>query len=405
MRADGVVVRTATPSDLDEIAELLVRRGEVADGIDLRLVAGDADEGLDAVLVAVHEGRIVSTATLLTETWRVAEVVLPAGQIELVATEPEFEGRGLVRSLVDLAHDRSRARGDVLQVMIGIPFFYRQFGYVYSLPIPHTRDLVDPPTAPDGVRVRDAAPGDLATLAALQWQVQRDVPVSMPHSPACWRWLVARDGSTEWIAERDGIPLATCRALPPDEGLVLGEVAGSADGIDALLAHAVDVASAAVEGPPTVAVMDRPGTGVQATLDPRLAPVDRPDASRHWYYLRVERLAPVLAALAPVLERRWRASGLDAHDLLLSSYRSHVRMAFGPHGVGPVREGGALQAPVGAGGSGVAPDAIAPLLFGPYGALGLEERHADVLLGRQRDLMAALFPPIASDLLTFYLPV
>ena len=122
MRADGVVVRTATPSDLDEIAELLVRRGEVADGIDLRLVAGDADEGLDAVLVAVHEGRIVSTATLLTETWRVAEVVLPAGQIELVATEPEFEGRGLVRSLVDLAHDRSRARGDVLQVMIGIPF-------------------------------------------------------------------------------------------------------------------------------------------------------------------------------------------------------------------------------------------------------------------------------------------
>lgn len=404
VRDDGVVLRTATPTDLDEIADLLARRGEAADGVDLRLVAADADEGLGAVLVAVDGGRIVSTATLLAETWRVEDVVMPAGQIELVATEPAFEGRGLVRSLVDLAHDRSRARGDVLQVMIGIPYFYRQFGYVYSLPIADTRELVDPPPRPDGIRVRVAGPGDLAAVAALQEQVQRDVPVSMPHSPACWRWLGARDGSVQWLAERDGGALATCRALPPDEGLVLGEVAGEAEGIEALLAHAVAV-SAADAGATPVAVVDRPNTRVQAALDSRLAPVDRPDASRHWYYLRIERLAPVLSAFAPVLERRWRASGLGSHDLLLSSYRSHVRMTLGPDGVGPVREGGPLQAPVSAGGSGVPPDVLAPLLFGPHGALGLEERHADVLLGRQRELMAALFPPLASDLLTFYLPV
>jgi predicted N-acetyltransferase YhbS len=404
VRDDGVVLRTATPTDLDEIADLLARRGEAADGVDLGLVAADADEGLGAVLVAVDDGRIVSTATLLAETWRVEDVALPAGQIELVATEPAFEGRGLVRSLVDLAHDRSRARGDALQVMIGIPYFYRQFGYVYSLPIADTRELVAPPPRPDGIRVHVAGPGDLAALAALQDQVQRDVPVSMPHSPACWRWLIARDGSAQWLAERDGVALATCRALPPDEGLVLGEIAGAPDGIEALLAHAVDVATASATSAP-VAVMDRPNTAVQATLDPLLAAVDRPEASRHWYYLRIERLAPVLTALSPVLERRWRASGLGPHDLLLSSYRSHVRMTVGLDGVGPVREGGALQAPVSAGGSGVPPDVLAPLLFGPHGALGLEERHADVLLGRQRDLMAALFPPVASDLLTFYLPV
>jgi hypothetical protein len=43
------------------------------------------------------------------------------------------------------------------------------------------------------------------------------------------------------------------------------------------------------------------------------------------------------------------------------------------------------------------------LLLGPFGAGGLEARHGDVLLGRQRELMEALFPPMTSDLLTFYL--
>ena len=45
------------------------------------------------------------------------------------------------------------------------------------------------------------------------------------------------------------------------------------------------------------------------------------------------------------------------------------------------------------------------LLLGPFGAAGLEARHGDVLLGRQRQLMEALFPPVTSDLLTFYLPL
>jgi hypothetical protein len=44
-------------------------------------------------------------------------------------------------------------------------------------------------------------------------------------------------------------------------------------------------------------------------------------------------------------------------------------------------------------------------LFGPHGALGLEASVPDVMLGRQRDLMGSLFPPMRADLLTFYLPV
>jgi hypothetical protein len=57
-----------------------------------------------------------------------------------------------------------------------------------------------------------------------------------------------------------------------------------------------------------------------------------------------------------------------------------------------------------AGGAGLAPDLVAPLLFGPHGIAGLAERHPDVYPGPDETLMRALFPPVSADLLTLYLP-
>jgi hypothetical protein len=117
-------------------------------------------------------------------------------------------------------------------------------------------------------------------------------------------------------------------------------------------------------------------------------------------------VAALLTHLAPVLQERLRAAGLDRdQELLLSTYRQHWRLRVGPAGVEVVTRGAAEQAPVSKGGSGVPPDAIASLLVGAQGAAGLEELLPDCLLGRQRELMTVLFPPLTADLLTFYLPV
>jgi GNAT superfamily N-acetyltransferase len=398
-RGDGIEVRGARSDELPSISALLADRGDPADALDLRLVADDPDEGLDAVIVAVDDGRVVCTATLLRETVVVDGVALPAGQVELVATDPSYEGRGLVRSLMDHAHERSRARGDVVQVMIGIPYFYRQFGYVYSVRIPDARAVHVVPTADPSVTVRVASADDIPAMAHLQAEQQRPVTVSMPHSPGCWRWLAAREGSQQWVAERAGEIVATARVTPPEEGLVVGEVAGERLGVESLVAAACSI------GGDDVQVMDRMGTPVHEVLDPLLEPMEMPDAQGHWYYARIDRPAPVLELLRPVLGRRWRDAGGGDAEVLISSFRSHVRFRLTSEGMGEVTFGGPLQAPVSAGGSGIPPDVIAPLLFGPYGALGLEARHPDVLLGRQRDVMAVLFPPVTADLLTYYLPV
>jgi predicted N-acetyltransferase YhbS len=390
---DGLELRTATAADVPGACALLAARGEPADADDLELVIGT--EGRDPVAVVVDGDRVVATLTLLEEVVHVGEVAVPAAQVELVATDPDHEGRGLVRALMAWAHQRARDRGCLLQVMIGIPFFYRQFGYEYVAPIPAWRPLARVPVAAADVEVRTATLADIPAMDALQRQAQAAADVRMGHTPACWRWLVEREASEQWLAERAGTPVGVARTAPGDGTATLAELAADDAVALTLLAHAAGRASAPLvmqAGPATP-------PAVEALLTP---PTDPPD----WYYGRVERLAPLLAHLAPVLQRRLDAAGLggEQHEVLLSTWRRHLRFSIGPAGFRLLAEGGPEQAPVSRGGSGVPPDAVASLVLGPYGALGLEERLPDCLLGRQRELMAALFPPVTADLATFYLP-
>jgi predicted N-acetyltransferase YhbS len=396
----GLVLRTARPSDLGQIAALLAERGEPADAVDHQLVVADEDAGWDCCAVVVDGDRVVSTATLLDETLFLGDVLIPAGQVELVATDREYEGRGLVRALMQWAHDRSASRGHLVQVMIGIPYFYRQFGYQYAIAIPQARDVrANPPSAGDHV-VRAAEADDVGAMAALQDAVQRGYDLRMPHSQACWRWLVARDGSSQLVVERDGAPVATGRITPPEDGeVVLGEIAAA----DPPAAGALLRCASANAGAATLKVMERSGYPAGDALEPYLAPPPR-HASR--YYVRVPDVTALLEHLRPVLSARLADSDFaeQTGEIILSFFRYHVRMAFTNGKVGEPRPGGAMQAPSSVGGAGVAPDLTGSLLFGPEGITGLAEAHPDVYCGPNEALMGVLFPPLHADLLTFYLP-
>ncbi|MEJ2854353.1 MULTISPECIES: GNAT family N-acetyltransferase [unclassified Saccharothrix] len=391
--SDGLVLRTAEPRDLDQIGALLTERGEPEDAVDHRLVVEDPDAGWEACAVVVDGDRVVSTATLLDETLVLDGVEIPAGQVELVATHRDYEGRGLVRALMDWAHERSAARGQLVQVMLGIPYFYRLFGYTYAIPISPVRPVVGAGASADGYTVREATFDDIPTLHRLQEAEQARADLSMPHSLGLWRWLIARDGSTQWLVERDGVPVGSGRSTPPEEGVRLAEVAVTEAGaVQALLAHT---------GATTA--NERPGTLAGEALEPFLGPAPEEANS---YYVRIADPVALLDHLRPVFGRRLAVSEFaDAEgEAVVSFYRSHVRLPFKAGEVGEVVAGGTMQAPGVAGGCGVAPDKLASLLFGPYGLRGLTAREPDVYPGPNADLMHTLFPPIRSDLITFYLP-
>jgi hypothetical protein len=212
---------------------------------------------------------------------------------------------------------------------------------------------------------------------------------------------VARDGSTQLVAERDGTVVATGRlAWLADGEAALGEVASD----DVAGAHALLAWSAERVGAGRLSVQERLGSLAGDALDELLAPGGDPDLNS--YYVRVPDVAALLTYLGPVLSAR--LGGADVPDapgeVIISFFREHVRLPYVDGAVGPATRGGRMQAPGAAGGAGVAPDMIAPLLFGPYGIEGLAQRQPDVYPGPQRTLMSALFPPVRADLLTFYVP-
>ena len=56
-------------------------------------------------------------------------------EMGLVASDPEYRKRGLQRILNNEFDKRIREDGYHLTAIEGIPYFYRQFGYEYSVPL------------------------------------------------------------------------------------------------------------------------------------------------------------------------------------------------------------------------------------------------------------------------------
>lgn len=388
---DGAILRSATPADLPALEELTAEREGADDAVDLRLAARSPG-GFERIGVVEKDGDVAATATLLDEEVRVGSVTLPAGQIELVASATKYEHRGYVRALTEWCHETSAQRGHIINVMIGIPNFYRQFGYHYSIPMHAWSESLGVPQVASPLEVRVAGAADLPTLQRLQDDAQKKYDVAMPHQSECWKWLLDQPSSQQWLVEDGDTAVGLARTAAEDDWADVGELtAANPEAARTLLAHAHGLC--APDG--TVRVSHRPHVPGLGEL---LAEPERLE----WYYLRIPDVPALFQALAPELLRRAHASGRESGEALLSFYRSHLRLSWNSHEMS-VATGGPLQAPISAGGSGVPMDALGSLLFGG-GAAAVDSRFPDGLLGRQEELMHVLFPPQRADLLTWYLP-
>jgi N-acetylglutamate synthase-like GNAT family acetyltransferase len=392
---DGAIVRPARDTDLDALYALVRDRGVPEDAIDLRLIVEGDEAGIDGTAVVEQDGQVVATATLLEENLVVGDTELEVGQVELVATRTDYEHRGYIRALMGWCHARSAELEQVAQVMIGIPYFYRRFGYVYAIPM-HPYALLEAEVeCLETIDVRLATDSDIPEIAALQERAQGGFKLFMPHRDETWRWLLDREGTHQLVATRRHEFIGCARTTPfeGDEPMIVAEIAASdAEAVAALLATA--------RGPGAereVTVELRPGVPGLAEL---LGPAPRAD----WYYVRVPDAAALIAALRPELERRLARSEFATADRLveLSFWESQLAFPIANSHVGPITTGGPRQIIVSQGGSGLPPDAIPHLLLGG-GADSLEDRFPDAFLGDQADLMRVLFPPLSADLLTFYL--
>lgn len=90
---------------------------------------------LEDFFVAKHLGRVVAGLCLIPTEWSIGEVPLKVAELGCVATRQEYRGRGLQRGLMAEYDNHIRKHEFDVSAIEGIPFFYRQFGYEYALPL------------------------------------------------------------------------------------------------------------------------------------------------------------------------------------------------------------------------------------------------------------------------------
>ncbi|MCL4870510.1 MAG: GNAT family N-acetyltransferase [Anaerolineae bacterium] len=142
---DGLWLRWGVADDVDALADFNVRiHSDDPANLDQFLGHWTRDlmsgrhptTGPQDFTVVVDEkagGKIVSTLCLISQTWLYEDVPFGCGRVELVGTDEAYRRRGLVARQFELIHALSGRKGEMVQGITGIPWYYRQFGYEMAL--------------------------------------------------------------------------------------------------------------------------------------------------------------------------------------------------------------------------------------------------------------------------------
>ncbi len=354
--------------------------------------------------------QIVSSICLIPWTWRYEDVTLKAGEMGIVGTLPDYRRRGFIRALVARFDELLRDGDYDLSHIQGIPYFYRQFGYEYAIPLeggwriePHLIPDAPPGEAPP-FSLRQATAHDLPTLMRLFDEAAQELSIRTVRDEAMWRYLLDHalqtDTSAEtWLAlDGAGRPGGYWRVAERGfgEGLIVNEVSRLSNAL----------APAALRQFKALAIArDKPYIRLNVPTDSSLVQTARylgaHDLGRYAWQIRLPDVGRLLLKLAPVLERRLAASPLAglAQRVCLNMYRQAFDLCF---------EGGKLAAVAALGFSDrtdirLPPPLAAPLLLGYRSYEALAQVYSDVSVRREwQYLVDVLFPTVASFIYTIY---
>lgn len=359
---DGLVLRRSSPADAQALADFSARlhSDEGPDHPDQNIAAWVTDlltkphptfSPQDFTVVAeAATGRIVSTMNLIPQTWTYEGIPFKVGRPELVATLPEYRNRGLIRLQFEEIHRWSRERGDLVQAITGIPYYYRLFGYEMALDLGGRR-IGYPATLPalkegqsEQVRFRRAERADLPFVAELYAQAQKRYAISCERGEDILLYELEVQSREQInhlelviLEDHTGKPLGYLQhtstlweghfslgAFEQLPGLSWLEAAPAAarylwqQGLEAAARKAGELKS-------IVFRLGRQHPAYEA-LGPALPTFNDP----YGWYLRVEDLPAFIRHIAPALEQRLAdspAAGFSG-QLLISFYRPGLRLEF-----------------------------------------------------------------------------
>jgi hypothetical protein len=359
---DGLTLRWAIPDDTEAIAEHNVRylsENPAEPEEELRhwtrdLMRGDhPTTGAGDFTVVVDEragGKLVSSVCLISQTWAYEDIPFKVGRPEIVSTDPAYRRRGLVRAQFAALHARSAARGELLQAITGIPWYYRRFGYEMTLALGGSRRWLSfripprKPDQPDAYRLRPATPADNPLLARLYAIHCAGSLVMRVRDEAEWRYELAVPHEVSygfrkfWIVEDTaGEPVGYTEARVSNESKVfaiyeLAVLPGQSLRAVAVFlgqtfqAHLDELNKTRAKPLTSLVLSLGPSHPAYTALDELLEQARPPYA----WYIRVPDLPAFLRHITPVLERRLAGSVMAGYTgpLRLNFYHSHLTLVF-----------------------------------------------------------------------------
>lgn len=234
---DGLILRRSSAEDADALADFCGRIHSDA-GYDHpdRYIAAWTRDLLTrphpsfnpddfTVVEEVSSKRIISTMNILSQIWSYEGIKFGVGRYELVGTLPEFRNRGLIRVQFDEMHKWSLDRGEIVQAITGIPFYYRQFGYEMAIDLDGRRlgHEAHVPKLKDGeaekYRVRVAAESDLSFIMQTNEALRERYMIVCERTPELFRYDLSRqdiDGAyvlIRIIEDHAGQPIGVLKHL------------------------------------------------------------------------------------------------------------------------------------------------------------------------------------------------
>ncbi|GJJ71113.1 hypothetical protein EMPS_03463 [Entomortierella parvispora] len=239
---DGLRMRWSTKADADNVGALLgvafkwealgfpLPQGDYPPPNDMltwsgkRLLRGNSAvmTEYDFALVentraADGENPIVACACLHAVPGYYGSVPIQFGKPEVFGTHPDYRNRGLIRRLLlEMIHPASDERGDLIQFIYGIPYFYLQFGYSYALRTGPKRTKIPSidhipkahPSIPEPFRLRAVTLDDIPYLVRMSTSDKLNRPgteVGLLFDEAYWKYTTHdayKAKETIWDASR-----------------------------------------------------------------------------------------------------------------------------------------------------------------------------------------------------------
>jgi predicted N-acetyltransferase YhbS len=385
-----------TDTDVEQVYALMrvVFPHEDVDGLVRRLLDLYPPLTMDHMFAVTYGDETVASLVLIPQTWVMGGVKLKVAEMGCVATHPDHRGRGLQRMLNKMFDEAAGNGGYDLCALAGIPYFYRQFGYEYSLDLGHktTIPVSELPDTQPSLKSRGFTEADIPAAAELLDSHNSRYMVHCPRTMPVWMMqhmtgIYNGEPYEGYTLHEGGEMQAYVRIQPRprDKTLVLKEAAATPGAHEQVLAF---LRRYCVENGLETIVST---LGYADSISELLAGFGAEQSMPYGWQVKIVDSLRLLEKIAPLLESRLAATKF-------SGLSERLNLNFRTYSVDLIFESGkaagvSLSSDCSDRTIGLNPYIFPQLLLGYRSREELEYAYPDVRVApSRRDLVDALFP-------------